>query len=76
MHAPREPLTFQHNGEGVDIERDAQTPGSYHRRRTMSWYGNGERSGRGTRESSIVGRLRNSAGRVGSLDGQQSNAGR
>ena len=72
MHTPpREIPTSQYNDE--DIERGTQTPESYRRRRTMSWYGyegNGERSGRGTRESSIVGRLRNGAGKVGSLDGR------
>ncbi|KAF8803680.1 DUF803-domain-containing protein [Phlegmacium glaucopus] len=73
---PREIPTPQYNGEDVDVERDAQTSESY-RRRTMSWYGyegNGERSGRGTRESSIVGRLRNGGVRVGSLDGQQNSS--
>lgn len=77
MHTPpREIPTRQHNDEDADIERGAQTSDSY-RRRTTSWYGyegNGERSGGGTRESSIVGRLRNGSVRVRSLDGQQNNS--
>ncbi|KAF8165172.1 magnesium transporter NIPA-domain-containing protein [Crassisporium funariophilum] len=70
---PREIPMFGRRDGDLDIERHTQTPDSYRRRRTTSWYGydgRGDRSKSGTRESSIVGRLRNGAGRVGSLDGQ------
>ncbi|TFK43367.1 magnesium transporter NIPA-domain-containing protein [Crucibulum laeve] len=66
---PREipPLRIR-DGE-PDVERGTQSPMLAGRRRTMSWFGNEERerSEAGTRDSSIVGRLRNGAGRVGSL---------
>ena len=75
MHTPPHEIPArQHNQDDADMERGTQTPDSY-RRRTMNWYGyegSGERSGHGTRESSVVGRLRNGVGKVGSLDGQRS----
>ncbi|KAF8974374.1 magnesium transporter NIPA-domain-containing protein [Flammula alnicola] len=70
---PREiPVPLQLRDSDGDFERGARTPESAGRRRTMSWYGhesgNRDRSGNRTRDSSITGRLRSVAGRVGSLD--------
>lgn len=58
----------------MDVERDTFAPDSEGRRRTMSWYGNDgrqERSGRVSRDHSIVSRVRSGPdgiGRGGSLE--------
>ncbi|CAA7259538.1 unnamed protein product [Cyclocybe aegerita] len=69
VHAPPRETPLRDREDNLDIERGGHTPTG--RRRTMSWYGSdGQRSGNGTRESSLVGRLRNGLPRVGSLEGQ------
>ncbi|KDR83559.1 hypothetical protein GALMADRAFT_235781 [Galerina marginata CBS 339.88] len=68
---PREiPLRNRIDVDG-DVERGGHTPDSVGRRRTLSWYGSDghqDRNSRTTRNNSVVGRLRNGAGRVGSLE--------
>ncbi|PPQ77316.1 hypothetical protein CVT25_010898 [Psilocybe cyanescens] len=69
VHTPPRTIPLRADRD-VDVERDGNSPDYSGRRRTMSWYGHDgahERRDRGTRESSLVGRL-NSDVRVGSLE--------
>ncbi|KAH9482842.1 putative magnesium transporter NIPA1 [Psilocybe cubensis] len=69
VHTPPRSIPSRTNAD-FDVERDGTSPDYTGRRRTMSWYGyegTQESRDRGTRESSLVGRLNNDI-RVGSLE--------
>ncbi|KAF8914083.1 magnesium transporter NIPA-domain-containing protein [Gymnopilus junonius] len=79
VHTPPREIPLRNSVDGdIDIERDGFSPGSEGRRRTMSWYGNDgrpDRSGRVSRDHSIVGRVRsgpNGIGRRSSLEERSS----
>ncbi|KAF9076349.1 magnesium transporter NIPA-domain-containing protein [Rhodocollybia butyracea] len=74
--SPAQPLLLVHTPPREhpmmrDPERDISTPSSYQRRRTMSWFGDDSPravvhdGGRRTRDSSVAGRLRSTAGASG-----------